>query len=202
MKWLKDSLNYRILRGVILKMTNIIKKLDIQRFVEILEDNKEMNEQDIKQFISKIELDEEFKKIFFYHDNEENSYFYESKYEQKLIYCLSKYHTEDMEYMKYIIGDYSLFVNYGMELYDCKGLSLIDFDYGFGSVTITQEGFYNLLRNEYLNNKDVIKRLISSDNFFDELEKVKKECLEYIIDDLVFKAKTNIKGNSMESIAR
>jgi len=178
-------------------MSNIIKVLDMQNFVQILEDDFKYKE-DIEKVCRNIELDEELKKIFFYYDKQDELHFYESKNEKQLLLYLTKYNTAHV--MKLATESHEVFYDYGKKLYEARRSKNISINVDFGSIIITKETFYKTLRLEYLNKQGMIDRLIEAEDFFDELDDIKKECLELVLDEITVGTREFIIRSLIENI--
>ena len=87
------------------------------------------------------------------------------------------------------------FVEYREELCECHSGEY----YEIGKITIKEEDIYASLHDEFLNEEEYINRLVKSgDNFFNELEKIKKECLEYLVKTAIIQIKQDLNTFKFE----
>jgi len=162
-------------------MSNKIKYINTYALLDYLcsyKSDKEIEE--IEETVYNMEQSQEFKNLFFFSENED-IYLYQEGNEQKIKDFISN--KIDISNM----NDTNVFDYYGNYL----------FDYGYiklGEITIEEEDLYRTLRDKYLTDDKCIERLVSAgENFHSELDKIKRECLEYMINLVIAEIKVNLE---------
>jgi len=162
-------------------MSNKIKYINTYALLDYLcsyKSDKEIEE--IEETVYNMKQSQEFKNLFFFSENED-IYLYQEGNEQKIKDFISN--KIDISNM----NDTNVFDYYGNYL----------FDYGYiklGEITIEEEDLYRTLRDKYLTDDKCIERLVSAgENFHSELDKIKRECLEYMINLVIAEIKVNLE---------
>lgn len=159
-------------------MYNTIKKINFEVIYERLTDfKKDESEERLSDYCFNIEDSKEFQKLFFFKETDCHNYFYELKDEQKIKDFLKSYFDKE------VLTD-DLFKEYGEELRDIYSGDYIEIKSYIGKLVILEENFYASLQEEFLRNEEIIKRLVKAEDFYEEMETVKRDCLKYLIEML------------------
>lgn len=174
-------------------MTNKIKFINMQTVFEILceaEKTTLTNEREleIEKTVSNIEKRKGFSKLFFFGDKERYEYFYLEDREQEIKNYLAKY--IDIKVLEN--SKYEVFKDYIQDLCEC-GLEDVTFETHLGELTINGEDILTALEEEFLNEEENICRVVSAEDFYGEMKKIKKECLQYLIDTHLTEVKNQLK---------
>ena len=134
----------------------------------------------IEEIIYNMEQSQEFKNLFFFSENKD-IYLYQESDEQKIKdYISSKIDISN-------INDTNVFDYYGNYLFDYDYIKL-------GEITIEEENLYRTLRDKYLTDDKYIEILVNvGENFHNELDKIKRECLEYMVELTINEIKVDLE---------
>jgi len=162
-------------------MPNKIKYINTYALLDYLCSYKSNEEiEKIEEIIYNIEQSQEFKNLFFFSENED-IYLYQESDEQKIKdFISSKIDISN-------INDTNVFDYYGNYLFDYGHIKL-------GEITIEEEDLYRTLRDKYLTDDKCIERLINAgENFHSELDKIKRECLECMVELTINKIRVDLE---------
>ena len=141
--------------------------------------------EEIEEIVYNMEQSDEFKSLFFFSENED-IYLYQESDEQKV---------KDFISSKIDISEIILSNRIHNNIFDDYGNYL--FDYGFiefGKITIQEDDLYRILRDKYLADDKYIEILVNAgENFYIELDKIKLESLEYMVEIVVNEIKNDLK---------
>jgi hypothetical protein len=165
---------------VVLKMGKIIKFMDMQVIFDELIWGKGLTEEEemkIDEILANLEEEPEFNQMFFYSDKENSKYYYLSSDEQKIIDYISKYiDVSSITDNKYCFRELT------EEIEENTESNNIEIETHIGKIIIREKAFIAMMIDDILSNEDNIDRLINAKDFYEELSKLKKECLECLFD--------------------
>jgi len=161
-------------------MGKIIKFMDMQVIFDELIWGKGLTEEEemkIDEILANLEEEPEFNQMFFYSDKENSKYYYLSSDEQKIIDYISKYiDVSSITDNKYCFRELT------EEIEENTEGNNIEIETHIGKIIIREKAFIAMMIDDILSNEDNIDRLINAKDFYEELSKLKKECLECLFD--------------------
>lgn len=176
-------------------MSNTIKMINMERIFNNLccdLSNRESEEQLEKRCVA-IEDNEEFKKLFFFYTRESNEYYYQSKNEDNVKEFLANNLDKD------IIKDDDLFISYGEYLRKYENNEDgFEFETNQGRIIIYEDNFYIALEEEFLNNDEIVDKLVKAKDFTKQMKTIKKDCLAYLLQLSYDEIKSEIQNLTFE----
>jgi len=161
---------------------NYIKYINIESIFDVLTPSG-TNEKEIENILSDMESSQEFKNLFFYCDEKDHSYYYQYTDTMKIKNFLSQ-HIDISKLTK------SDFEDLAENLVMWNGGGYIQ----IGVLKIEESDLYTILRDDYLHNRVYIEKLVKSGNeLFSEIEKLKYQILNRLVDEKVSEIKSELK---------
>jgi hypothetical protein len=147
-------------------------------FEEILENNKDLDDVRFSKKLYAIEDTDEFRKLFFFSDTDSNRYFYQEDQETGIINFISD--KIGIDIANYDL-EYSM-LDYGKECRENAEGEDIEIESSWGNIKIDEESYLDTLNEDFLDDEKVINQLVKAEDFEQEIEQIKKDCLNYIFD--------------------
>jgi len=158
---------------------NRIKFINIESIYSVISNNHPDKEQEINNTIGNMETSQEFRKLFFFCDEDYNTYYYQKSDEQKIKNFLNQ-HFNVLKLKDYHFYDYGSFLR---EVYSGGYVKL-------GKLNIEYYDVYKMLNENCLNDPIVIERLIDmGKKFLEGIENLKKECIKTLMEQEIMKIK-------------
>jgi hypothetical protein len=175
----------------------LIKKINTESIFYMLYDAyKNISEDKIESLCISIEEDEIFKKLFFFYDEDTHDYYYDSLKEKNIKnYLIEKLNEYSMNINCINFEDYRKYL-----LDNCDSYNEILLHFRLGKIYIKEGALYTSLYDEFLNEDVYINRLMEAENFYDELTKIKKECLTYLFETAIMESKWELEKIELKNL--